>query len=312
MKNFMKWLKDNPKKAYMAFGGVIILILLLFFMYVSMGDKEEVVLKQDKAIVEVNTELNKEATTYLDGMKDPQSASIDFDEVDIKKVGAYKGIITYSDVDYTIEFEIVDTTKPVLSIEKTTYAFLLSDDVDDVNSIINKDIKITDNYDKEFEALDVVKEIPSEEKALKVKLCVKDTSGNESDPLEITVEFTEEESSDSSSSSGTVIADLTPKPTPTPEPTPVPEPDPIPEPLPEPDPAPQPDPTPEPAPTPEPETPSYTVPAGALDGGIFNSKEEARAWVVKIGSDPNSKYYGWMGSSHKLSNGQWYAYLTEM
>lgn len=173
-----------------AIGGTIAILAIICVSIALLNTgKTEVKVKKELFTHEVNTELDQKASTYLDGAKDDQ-AKVNFDKVDTKKLGKYDGIIKYDGTDYTINFEVKDTTKPVIKAKKTKFAFTLDTSVEDVNKAINKELTITDNYDKKFDALKVIKEVPTEEKELVVKLSVKDTSGNKSDEVSITVQLT--------------------------------------------------------------------------------------------------------------------------
>lgn len=175
-----------------AIGGAIALLTIICVSVALLNTgKTEVKVKQDLFTHEVNTELDQKASTYLDGAKDDR-AKVDFAKVDTKKLGKYDGTIKYDGTDYTIKFEVKDTTKPVIKAKKTKFAFTLDSSIEDINKAINKELTITDNYDKKFDALKVIKEVPTEEKEVVVKLSVKDTSGNKSDEVSITIQYTED------------------------------------------------------------------------------------------------------------------------
>lgn len=307
MKKFQEWFKQNQKKAYVIGGGVIAVLIIIGFSIAATTGKTEIKIKKDLFVHEVNTELDQKASTYLDGAKDDQ-AKVDFTKVDSKKLGKYDGTIKYDGTDYTIKFEVKDTTKPVIKTKKTKFAFTLDTSVEDVNIAINKELTITDNYDKKFDTLKVIKEVPTEEKEVAVKLSVKDTSGNKSDDISITVQFTEDgtekddlnkeeksnevvtnpkvntvDSSNTDSNNGSTGSNTggndssnggstdssTGGNSGNTNPTPTPQPEPTPEPTPTPHPDPTPTPTPTPTPEPTPEPePSYACPNGVIDKNL--------------------------------------------
>lgn len=191
MEKFKSWFKQNQKKAYAIGGGIIVVLIIAGIAVSSSMSKTKIKVKKDLFVHEVNTELDQKASTYLDGVKDDQ-AKVDFAKIDTKKLGKYDGVIKYDGTDYTIKFEVKDTTKPVIKAKKTKFAFTLDTSLDDVNKAINKELTITDNYDMKFDALKVITELPTEEKEVVVKLSVKDTNGNKSDEVSITVQFTED------------------------------------------------------------------------------------------------------------------------
>ena len=112
----------------------------------------------------------------------------------VKKVGTYKGIISYEGIDYKINFNVVDEEKPVLTLNGNgLFEYKLDATVDEVNTEINSYLSISDNYDTTFEPISVITEMPTEEQEIEVTLTVKDSSGNESDPVIVTITFTKTE-----------------------------------------------------------------------------------------------------------------------
>lgn len=348
MKRFFEFVKKLQPflKKYAIAVFILMGIMLVAFAVIFFTTSEDVAVKQAEIEHPVKTELDKNADTYLTGVKNPDEATFKDEKVDINKLGDYDLVITYKDVDYTVKIRVVDKEKPVITLDKEILVFSLDSTVDEVNAGISEAVTITDNYDTEFEAIEVVAEIPETEKAIDLSFSIKDESGNESDSVKITVQFTEdgEEKSDLEKEEVSVTAKKTvpkkevtsneeptapeeepvdegagnngnaapipqpnPAPAPKPNPTPAPAPAPQPDPAPAPTPAPQPDPT--PAPTPQPETPSYSTPEGCLDGGLFNTKEEAIAWMHSYTEDPNSEYYYHRAHADHLDNGQWHAYI---
>lgn len=286
------------KNKLIAGGATAVALLVIAGVIYTIATKTNITVKQETFKTEVNEEIKQEATLYLDGIDEKASASYDFTTVDTKKLGYYEGKIIYNGHTYKINFEVVDTKKPVVKLtNEQKFVFDLDASVEEVNNKINEALEITDNYEKEFEPVKVIDAIPSEEVELDVKVTVKDSSGNESDPITVTIQFTEtgEEKEDIKKEEKTVTtvsketaetpsketADKT-KPSGNddsnkdddkkddqtnsgddnkddnkPTPTPTPTPTPDPEPKPEPKPEPTPTPTPDPKPTPTP-TPTPT------------------------------------------------------
>lgn len=275
-------------------GGAVAAVLIIcgaIGLYVT---REQVTQKATDFDINVNTEVDTDITKYLDGVKNPEQVKVDWKTVDTTKIGNYDVTIKYKDNDYKVTFHVVDKEKPVIKLSKTEFVFPLGVSLDNVNRTINESIKITDNYDQKFDALNVITEIPTEEKEVIVKISVKDTSGNKSDEVSITAQFTEdgEEKNDLKKEKVTQGNTSTTKPsnstgsntnnggnnnTPSTDGNttndgsntdggnggsqtkPNPSPTPTPEPTPVPTPTPQPEPTPEPTPTPQPEpTPEPT------------------------------------------------------
>lgn len=291
MEKIKTWVIENKQ---IAIGiGITACVVLVAGIYLLTSSRDKITVKQESFTTEVNEEIKQEATLYLDGIDETASASYDFTTVDIKKLGYYEGKIIYNGHTYKISFEVVDTKKPVVKLtNEQKFVFDLDASVEEVNNKINEVLEITDNYEKEFEPIKVINEIPSEEVELDVKVTVKDSSGNESDPITVTIQFTEsgEEKEDIKKEEKTVTtvsketaetpsketADKT-KPSGNddtkkdddkkddqtnsdddnkddnkPTPTPTPDPEPTPEPTPTPTPDPKPTPTPTPEPKPEP------------------------------------------------------------
>lgn len=172
--------------------GIALVVMALVAAVVSMTTKN-ITLKKDLFVIEVKEPLDKNITTYLDGVSDDDVATFDFDGVDIDKLGYYKGQIDLKSNTFDVNFEVVDTKAPTLGFKDADkFIFDLGISVDEVNSKINDEINITDNYEKEFEPIKVIDEVPTEEIEIQVKLTVKDSSGNESKPITVTIQFTED------------------------------------------------------------------------------------------------------------------------
>lgn len=294
------------KNKLIAGGAAAVALLVIAGVVYTIATKSNITVKQETFKAEVNEEIKQEATLYLDGIDEKASASYDFTTVDIKKLGYYEGKIIYNGHTYKINFEVVDTQKPVVKLTNgEKFVFDLDASVEEVNNKINEVLEITDNYEKEFEPIKVIDAIPSEEVELDVKVTVKDSSGNESDPITVTIQFTEtgEEKDDIKKEEKTVTtvsketaetpsketADKT-KPSGNddsnkdddkkddqtnsgddnkednkPAPTPTPTPDPEPTPEPTPTPTPDPKPNPTPTPTPDPEPKPEPTPTPTPD-----------------------------------------------
>lgn len=189
MEKIKTWVIENKQ---IAIGiGITACVVLVAGIYLLTSSRDKITVKQESFTTEVNEEIKQEATLYLDGIDETASASYDFTTVDIKKLGYYEGKIIYNAHTYKINFEVVDTQKPVVKLNnEQKFVFELDASVDDVNNKINESLEITDNYEKEFEPVKVIDAIPSEEVELDVKVTVKDSSGNESDPITVTIQFT--------------------------------------------------------------------------------------------------------------------------
>lgn len=292
--NQIVWMKNHKLQSWVTC--IVILFLLIGSMYFMNISKEILTMKEEVFIVNVNEEVSQDATLYYDGIKEVDKVVYDFSNVDYKELGEYEGKIIYKEEEYVIKFKVVDNKAPVITINAINFSFPLDTTIEEVNDSVNKEITVSDNYDKEFDPLIIVDSIPEIEQELSVKISVKDTSGNESDTYEISIQFTEdgnkkeglqkEEKNAESKNSNT--NKIPPKSTPSndspsnddpssndspskdepssngdviekPSPTPPQEPDPVPIPEPEP-----PEPTPLPKPDPDPK-PDYVCATGVID-----------------------------------------------
>lgn len=324
---------------------IIIAIMVMIFMVVFFKTDENVAVKEAEIEHPVKTELSKEVELYLVGVKNPDDVTFNDENVNPNKLGEYDLVMNYKDVDYTIKIKVVDKEAPVIKLDKSVFVFPLDSTVEEVNAEISKSVTITDNYDTEFDIIEFLTEIPEAEKAIELSFSIKDDSGNESDTMKITVQFTEdgEEKADLDKEEVITVAKkvvpkkevqvneeepeqepaeepadegtsnnndyVAPTPTPQPDPTPAPAPTPTPSPAPQPTPEPAPQPDPAPTPAPQPETPSYTTPEGCIDGGLYNTKEAGKNWAFSIVDDQSSPYYGYSVHYDQLSNGQWHFYI---
>lgn len=370
-----KWMKFIKK--YMI-AVLIFVALIVVFIFVAAFFSQGVEVKQDLFSHEVNTELDQNAGTYLRNVRE-EDAQVNFKEVDIHELGNYHGSIFYEDETYDIPIKVVDTTAPSVSITKDEFVFSLDTTLEEVNQTIFAALTITDNYEAEFAQMEIISELPTEEKEMLVLFSVKDMSDNQSNEVKITILFTkdgqykealakEEITRELNSTAKSHVGEENSHNTHGPE---VEEPktegsntpeEPKQEALPEntpstegnttsnnppandgnsnqnigggpsnngttgneesvtppkqdppsiTEPPQKPEPTPQPEPKPEPETPSYTVPEGAVDMGLFNSKQEGWDYCVKIVDDPNSPYYLWEIRGDGYANGQWSYYLFQ-
>lgn len=190
MKKFLTWFKENQKKALGITAAIITVLIVVVVSIVTASNSEKVEIKQAEIEHPVKTELKKDPEAFLDGVKYPDNVTFNDEKVDINKLGDYDLVIHYKDVDYTIKVKVVDKEKPVITLEKETFAFPLDSTIEEVNESINKELKIKDNYDEEFDPIEVIKEIPESEKEVEATFTIKDSSNNESDPIKITIQFT--------------------------------------------------------------------------------------------------------------------------
>lgn len=309
--------KSNQKVAIAVAVFAVIIATCLF----GLTRKKIPEVKKELFEIEVNTELSKKASDYMDNVND-ESAEIDFEKVDVKKLGKYEGTIKYDGESYTIYFEIKDTKGPTIKSKKEKFVFALDTVIDEVNKGINDFINIEDNYDNQFDKLEIVKEIPSEEVEYDVKVSVKDSSGNESNELTLSIQFTESgiekdglEKKTLEIEAASVHADTEPtketetdktntneeqpgettsgddndgnnggnteKPSNDEKPASKPDEE-KPAPTPEPTPTPEPEPTPVPTPEPEPVMPPYEVPAGSVEIGVCSPEDRNEVYASAL------------------------------
>lgn len=175
------------KKGWMACSTVVLCLSL-----VGCGTAKKVELKNTEFEVLVNKELDLQATTYFKGAKKDDNIVVKKSSLDIKKIGDYELTITYDKKSYDIKVKVTDKEKPVLNVKKLVYCFDLKTSTKAVNEQINKDIVITDNYDTSFGDIEIIKDIPKEEREVLVKLAVEDSSKNKSEEVEIKIQFTKD------------------------------------------------------------------------------------------------------------------------
>lgn len=170
----------------------LVRLTLSIFLFGSLYGCESntVELKAKEFETPVKEDISLVASTYLKAVKKDSKISFEDSNLDVNKIGTYDVIIKYDNKEYAIKVKVVDKEKPVIEFHKMLYVFNLKKSVKDVNKAINKEIKITDNYDKVFNDLNVISSIPREEKEVICKLNVKDSSNNVSGPFEIKVQFT--------------------------------------------------------------------------------------------------------------------------
>ena len=148
-------------------------------------------LKAKEFEIEVNKDVSLKADTYLNNVK--KDSKITFkSEFNNKKIGSYDATINYGNKEYVVKIKVVDKEKPVVVVSKKLFVFKLEESLKDVNKTIKKEIKVTDNYDKEFNDIEFIDKLPTKEKEIVCKLKVKDTSNNVSDPIQIKVQFTKD------------------------------------------------------------------------------------------------------------------------
>lgn len=171
-------------------GTAVVLVMVAVGIFKQASKSAELVIKQQIFTIPVNSELDTDPRTYVSGIESSNEAKINFDGVDITKVGTYEGVIAYDGTDYKIKFNVVDEEKPVLTLNGNgLFEYKLDATVDEVNTEINSYLSISDNYDTTFEPISVITEMPTEEQEIEVSLTVKDSSGNESDPVTVHIKF---------------------------------------------------------------------------------------------------------------------------
>ena len=169
------------KKMNVLFAGLLSVSMLLA------GCSSQLKLKSDKFNVEVNEKPSAKANTYFDDV----DGEVAFDKVDTSKLGESKATFEYKGKKYEVYLVVQDTTSPVLKMDKKDFSFEVGTDVEKINKAINKEIKLSDNYDKKFDKVKVFDKKIDKAQELKKKISVEDSNGNKSNEIEITVKFTE-------------------------------------------------------------------------------------------------------------------------
>lgn len=80
---------------------------------------QELTLVSDHVELELGSELDTTATSYVADEKVAEDAVLDFSAVDISRVGTYTVPVTYNNQTASFEVEVVDTTAPVVECEDT-------------------------------------------------------------------------------------------------------------------------------------------------------------------------------------------------
>lgn len=187
-------------------GTAVVLVMVAVGIFKQATKSAELVIKQQVFTIPVNAELDTDPRTYASGIESSSEVNVNFDGVDVTKVGSYEGIISYDGTDYKIKFNVVDEEKPVLTLNGNgLFEYKLDATVEEVNTEINSYLSISDNYDTTFEPISVITEMPTEEQEIEVTLTVKDSSGNESDPVTVHIKFlpVEEETPETNTNTNT-------------------------------------------------------------------------------------------------------------
>lgn len=290
-RRWMRWIRK-----YIIVILIFILILTLTLLFVACFHGE-VTVKETAFVHEVNTQLDLRAKTYLNHIEE-SDAIVDFHEVDIHHIGNYQGVITYEEKDYPIPIKVKDTIAPQLIALRNHFVFPLNTEVSEVNAQINQELQIHDNYETAFAPLELLNEIPEEPEQITLHLQVKDTSGNASNEIAVSISFQDEEKAQellardleqvlNSTAQDTIIAiqEATP---------PIGSGD-------------------DPKGEVSDGTPSASelaTPSGCHDLGYFEEEANAHEVARAICDDPQSPYYGWYPCGYLLSNGQWHVYLS--
>lgn len=136
----------------------------------------------------VNHQIPKEAATFFD--KGEGDIRFQSSNVDIKKLGTYEATILYKNKGFPIEIQIKDDEKPEVKLVQNPLVVALDTKLEHVQDWMRKNIMITDNYDTAFEELKLLSSMPTTEKEMVFSIKIKDSSGNESNPVEMVVQFT--------------------------------------------------------------------------------------------------------------------------
>lgn len=289
MNQGVKWIKEHHN---IIIGIAIAIITIGLGIGLWAANRETISMPQDSVIVDVNSELDQEISKYVVGMKQPERAVANWDVVDMGKVGIYDVTITYKESDFVLHVDVRDRIAPTLQAEQSEFAFTLDTPLEEVNRTIDGAIVISDNYDREFAAISAVKELPKEAQEITYPIQVKDSSGNESEPLTIKVTFKEASREEAegmisipqgNTSQGNTSPNIPPAENP-----------------------PQED---HQESTPPAQADKPVAPAGAIEG-TFATEQEAIAWL-EMTSDPESEWYTAIGFMRKLPDGTWWAYIQK-
>ena len=285
----MDWLMKH--KGWVCAGGAILLCVLVG-IGLWFGHRERVTLPNDSIVVDVNTEIDRDLSTYLHGMRQPELASADWDALNMEQVGIYEVAILYKDQSYVLHVDVRDRKKPTLEIDRKEFSFPLHESSEAINVELNSHITIKDNYDMEFAPISIVKEMPTEPQTISYPFSVKDSSGNESDVVEVTITYIVEEPPVSNRNDNTSPSSPSSEvPTESPSSS---------------------------VPSDQPSNPPVqnveefkpVAPAGAIEG-YFGSRDEADSWIASYADDPNSEWYCAVGFMRRLPDGRWWAYIKK-
>lgn len=155
------------------------------------GCASDVKLKSEMFEFPVKEELDLHAKNFFDPIGNEKEVVIKKSDVNVQKLGTYTMSIQYDYKDYTVRIKIIDKEKPVIHCKEKILVFPLSTNLKKVNKAIQDNVVITDNYDKSFE-LPKVSKIPSSASEVILRIKVKDKSGNESDEVKVTLQFTDD------------------------------------------------------------------------------------------------------------------------
>ncbi|MCR0348152.1 hypothetical protein DWW36_04830 [Erysipelotrichaceae bacterium AF15-26LB] len=155
-----------------------------------MGCSSKPVLKAKEIEVSVHKELDLSASCFFDSAGKSDKVTVKSGNLDIQKLGTYAITIAYEKETYDVKVKVVDKEKPVLKWKKDKLIFKTGTDADKVNSAIRENAVITDNYDKSFQDLPDMKNLPKTEKEIIYDVQVKDSSGNVSDKSTLILQFT--------------------------------------------------------------------------------------------------------------------------
>ncbi|MGL5978433.1 MAG: Ig-like domain-containing protein [Erysipelotrichaceae bacterium] len=195
--------KFGRGKVLAVFGVVFALVALVVgvgMMNQETEAHEETTLKQDTLTLEVYSELSMELSDYLDHVDTKKTYAMDFTRVEMDTVGSYEASITYDKQEFIIQIEVVDTTAPTLSVDKTLVFALTNTSLSQLQQLLIDAVVIEDNYDKEL-TLDKTSlaqlALQSSAKAIVYEMRATDSSGNVG-TCKVVVQFTEDGKKDDS------------------------------------------------------------------------------------------------------------------
>lgn len=143
---------------------------------------EGITLKKASFQVEVNGTLDEKVASYVEADKEVlKDIELNFDQVDVTKLGSYTATLSYQDETIDIPIIVKDTKAPVITVSNSQVEFTLepTSTIEELVTFVNATAE--DNYDGVI-ASDQIKGWPTELSTISqtktYTLQVKDSSGN--------------------------------------------------------------------------------------------------------------------------------------